>query len=511
MRYSNSIPPVTVLSVVLCIAVAAFVCVWFGPCLQDDAFISLRYARNWVDGHGLVYNPGERVEGYTNLAWTLLLAIPHLLPLDPVPTVAWMGGICFLASIGIAAWAGIQTERSALWTAVPAAVVALDPWAALEAVEGLETALMGACITLGVALFFVENRQSRGISTHIGSGVVFAAASTVRPEAPLLLLLLHAGTWGATVWAGSPAIRRERTLQSVVGGTPALATLVVLTAWRLMYYGEPLPNTFYAKTGAAGWDLGFHYLLVFGREHPLAVFAVLSGIGWGTRKPVGFGLMAACLGFFVYVASVGGDFKPTGRFLLPLVGAMGLWGLLGLLTMKPQMRRWWLVLAALVWLSRVPFVFQSANEWAAIRHANVEARRTVGEFLRASVPHDTWMAIHSAGAIPYYANIPTIDMWGLTDHHIARAPVPAHTIGLVGHERGDPAYVFGRAPALYLPEDKVFTLMPWPLEVEAGFPADFAENYRSISVPVDGRFLNMWVRKGFLKALHQPAVPTGAP
>jgi len=44
------------------------------PYLLDDAFISFRYARNLVEGHGLVYNPGERVEGYTNLLWTLFAA-----------------------------------------------------------------------------------------------------------------------------------------------------------------------------------------------------------------------------------------------------------------------------------------------------------------------------------------------------------------------------------------------------------------------------------------------------
>src|SRR5690606_38133881 len=42
--------------------------------LSDDAFISFRYAQNLVEGHGLVYNPGERVEGYTNFLWTVLAA-----------------------------------------------------------------------------------------------------------------------------------------------------------------------------------------------------------------------------------------------------------------------------------------------------------------------------------------------------------------------------------------------------------------------------------------------------
>ena len=41
----------------------------------DDAWISFRYARNFVEGLGLVFNPGERVEGYTNFSWTLLAAL----------------------------------------------------------------------------------------------------------------------------------------------------------------------------------------------------------------------------------------------------------------------------------------------------------------------------------------------------------------------------------------------------------------------------------------------------
>ena len=42
--------------------------------LADDSFISFRYAKNLVDGLGLVYNAGEYVEGYTNLLWTLMMA-----------------------------------------------------------------------------------------------------------------------------------------------------------------------------------------------------------------------------------------------------------------------------------------------------------------------------------------------------------------------------------------------------------------------------------------------------
>ena len=60
----------------------------------DDAYIAFRYGRNLMQGHGLVFNAGERVEGYTSLLWTLLLAPCTVLPVD----VAW----CSIA-LGLAA------------------------------------------------------------------------------------------------------------------------------------------------------------------------------------------------------------------------------------------------------------------------------------------------------------------------------------------------------------------------------------------------------------------------
>ncbi|MHC4066890.1 MAG: hypothetical protein ACYSUI_20630, partial [Planctomycetota bacterium] len=52
--------------------------------LTDDAFISFRYARNLSEGLGLVFNPGfERVEGYSNFLWVVLLAGVNALGLAP--------------------------------------------------------------------------------------------------------------------------------------------------------------------------------------------------------------------------------------------------------------------------------------------------------------------------------------------------------------------------------------------------------------------------------------------
>src|SRR5262249_36786064 len=41
--------------------------------VTDDAFISFVYSRNLAKHGQLVFNLGERVEGYTNFLWTLIL------------------------------------------------------------------------------------------------------------------------------------------------------------------------------------------------------------------------------------------------------------------------------------------------------------------------------------------------------------------------------------------------------------------------------------------------------
>src|SRR5215208_1233784 len=53
------------------------------PFVIDDAFISFRYAANLAHGHGLVFNPGERVEGYTDFLWTVLIAAFMKVGIDP--------------------------------------------------------------------------------------------------------------------------------------------------------------------------------------------------------------------------------------------------------------------------------------------------------------------------------------------------------------------------------------------------------------------------------------------
>ncbi len=67
--------------------------------ISDDSFITLRYARNLVQGEGLVFNPGERVEGFTNMLWTLLLSLCGVIGIDLLAAARILGVVAGLATI----------------------------------------------------------------------------------------------------------------------------------------------------------------------------------------------------------------------------------------------------------------------------------------------------------------------------------------------------------------------------------------------------------------------------
>lgn len=489
-------------------AIAVLLGIRFGAVAQDDAFISFRYADNLLRGLGFVYNPGEAVEGYSNLLWTLLVAAAMACGADPVMATVVMGLSSLVAGVfltGALTSAGRRRWISSpLWLALlPPALLALDATVALEAVEGLETVFYMALVTAATWLSLEERWVSAGDGWggHRGSAVLFGVATLTRPEAPYLFALVQGGLLIDAALRGD---LRRRWRPSVGAGAVVAVWVVALTAWRLWVYGDPLPNTFYAKTGGLAIGRGLAYLGAHMATHPLLwlLLVLRPLLGRPSRRTLP--LASLVLGVLAYILAVGGDFKPTGRFILPILPAMAALGAesAALLALGERRLQRLVPLGLLLLLSPYLLVLQQADRWGAERHANLEARRTVGRFLSENLPPDTVLAIHSAGVIPYYARLTTIDMWGLTNRTIARAPALRFGEGLAGHEKSDPAYVFSLEPDLYLPEDRVFTRQPWNLEElprEAGFPADFTERYKAVNVPVDGRWLNMWVKRGFLK------------
>ena len=125
--------------------------------LWDDAMITMRYAHNMSAGRGLVWNPGEPVQGYTNVLITLVMAAIHYLPLP----LKWMSLVFQLLNLGLLAAGLVLVDRLArLWfagerfvapAAATATVVCATP--AIWALQGSDVGFALVWLLAAVAAF----------------------------------------------------------------------------------------------------------------------------------------------------------------------------------------------------------------------------------------------------------------------------------------------------------------------------------------------------------------------
>ena len=432
------------LLLVLTLLVAGAIPPAMRPWICDDAFITLRYVRNANAGLGLVYNAGEHVEGYTHFLWTILFWFFARLGLDPVSVGTWLplpfhlGTLWLLLRASRSLWP--QAENSGARRKAPAAFaipVAAALWvvhrdALVFASGGLETAAYGFFLLLGFSLL-AAGASSRARDAAMAA---YAGAALLRPEG-----LLHLGLGLATLVRSG---RRD----FLRAGCIALLLLVPLYVWRLAYYHDILPNAFYAKAAAhARWGQGWFYVGLYGRYYAVLCLAAVAGMALvaRSRRPRPLLLaMAHALAIVVSTAYVGGDFM-FARFLLPATPFLALLAEHAV-RQAPQARAalaTLLVLATLgggIWRERTlrwPKMPRGiVDERSFYPLADVEARRAHGELIASCLGSSdaAFLVLGAQAMLAYYGRFPVaIEMHGLTDRTIARAPLENR--GRPGHER----------------------------------------------------------------------------
>ncbi len=448
---------------------------------SDDAYISYRYSRNLSDGLGLVWNPGEHVEGYSNFLWVMILAGFDALGADIVFTGRWLG---FAFALGALAGTYVVTQRIADGAGGQTAgllatllLAAAGPFA-LWSTAGLEVSLFAALIVLGVWLHL---REHAGMHPPV-SGVVWAAASMTRPEGPILfavsavfkLIQVLAAGRGASILGGTRAVFRESGWMFVWAAGFAVV-FVPYFAWRWATYDYFFPNTYYAKVGSGidQYDRGLRYVATFTREYAawLLLLAPIAAIVAPARKRLDLMYPATMLLVWTaYVAYVGGDSLVRLRFFAPVMP---------LLYITAASSVAWIIAAlegprfpsrardAVVGLGAaglLVFSLQASSHDPNVgpEGGAVKDRAEIGRWLRANVPADTVIAVIPAGAIPYESGLPTIDMLGINDEHIAHTDRHLGALA-AGHEKYNSDYVLDRAPDIIIIED-VFNDRAWARE-----------------------------------------------
>jgi hypothetical protein len=536
----------------------------------DDAFIAYRHARNLARGHGAVPNPGEAVEGVSNLPWTALLGGAAAVGVPAHVAGPWLSALVALVAVLTTA----RVARGAGTRAAPAAWAAalfapLGIWGA----SGMETAAEAALVALALGAALAAWRTPRRAPW---AALAFAALAALRPEGAAL---------GAAAVIALIVATREIGPAVLWTGAGTFAGWVGMVCVRLAVYDDWMPNPVWAKSpaGVAALSAGVLYVAKLAVSYPLAFAAV--ALARRRLTPLVHALVCAIVGIqIVFALAVGGDHFAGYRFLLPVWPALALalaacatadawlalarapvWIALGVVgaiaaaaphalvplaapvaslarlqeplathsdRLAAEVRHIGTVVlcaaAYLAWVGRagrrsgpravpraVPHAVAPASP-SALRAAPValvaalalpqswdpqirscrkpdgasEFGRVSGEWLHGAMPPGTLIATNAAGALPYFADLPAIDMLGLTDRHIARTTPDAQ--GWIGHERGDGRYVLDRRPCILVLGGAEGSVEPGPFAGDRQIVADprFAAEYlvQRVGVGTERRF-----------------------
>ena len=432
------------------------------PFLVDDALITLRYARRLLDGYGLTWTEGPRVDGYSNLLWLLLSAGLGAVGIDLVIAVRLLGTLAMIV-VPCALWWAYGRGDADADRVGPASVAsmffALAAPIAVWAIGGLEQPLLAAALAVAIVACNRLIDDERPSQSALGTAsVALGVMCVTRPDGPVFTVAAVASVLLAARCAGRPW--PWRTAVWLACGSVVLYGAQL--GFRLAYYSEWVPNTALVKVGFSGRRLaeGASYvlrgLLSLAPWSLVGVAAMLAGLRSTRSRGRALLLLVTTAAWLGYVAVVGGDIFPAFRHLVPIVVVLAFavaeGGCLATEWLARRGRRPGLVLPLSAGALLAAFaVLQVVHPQSrAAREERWEWDGQVAGLMlkQAFGARQPLIAVTAAGCLPYWSGLPALDMLGLNDHYLPRHKPADDGRFFLGHELGDGRYVLSRAPDL---------------------------------------------------------------
>jgi hypothetical protein len=303
--------------------------------LGDDIFIGLRYVQNFLDGNGLVYNKGEKVEGFTDFLWIMLISFFSWLKCNPLITVQTLGILSAVGTLTIFSVIVYKISSRLAIFIVPFITIALalnydfNTWST----SGLEASFFSFLLSCSFYIYFFSEFQKK--KKLILSGLFICLALLTRPDTIVILFVAN----GLIVLY---QLINKNTIPKIISillffNLAIIFIYIPYFIWRYNYYGFIFPNTYYDKLGNESlFSKGFYYIWLYFKPHfisfliiflppfiflpilkknPLSKLKEFLSDNWNAAYATCIAIVYSYL--LGFVAKVGGDFM-YARFIIPI-------------------------------------------------------------------------------------------------------------------------------------------------------------------------------------------------
>ena len=419
--------------------------------LFDDAMISMRYAWNLANGNGLVWNPGEYVQGYSNLLMTLFMTLIHLIFDKRLAVMAVnVSGIVFMLLI---AYATAQVTRHLYHDASPreSNIASLTAFALILcyypltywSLMGMETGMLAMLLTFATLCIFKHEHGGKTRHLYLAT-LLLSLALLTRTESVIFASLL--GLY--CILSPRQQEHGHHMPHLLTAASLYIATGIGLLLFQHGYYGEWLPNTYTLKlTG-----MPLHYRIIDGIRFitpflisMLIVFACVAADmirGHNRKKVLACSIVVAAIAYNIYI---GGDIWPYYRitapvmpllialFVISMMRTMGLAKLHQAISNRDtplvninKMRLRRTVTAMVMFLGMLAANHQFLWELSLTQRAFLawyhQHHTNAAIMLDSILKDEATVGITAAGIIPYYTDKVAVDFLGKMDKHVARLP-----------------------------------------------------------------------------------------
>lgn len=461
--------------------------VWF----TDDAFISFRYANNLVNDLGLVFNENEKVQGYTNFLWVILLAGLKYYHFDFVYTSIAINILSYLILIIIFFLVAKKvfinsTEQIILSTLLFASSPNLLIWSVGGGLEGPLFALL--CFS-SLSLLFA-GRTKRNI---ILSAILILLATLTRPEGIIFFF------FGIFYYLLEDGIYKSKK-NLIISLSVFVVLLFPYVLWCLWYYNDVIPNTYYAKVtfdlAQIREGLRYSYRFFMSISH-ISLFLFIAYFLF--RQLPKFTRYTQMIFFFFlgYIIIIGGDFMFSYRFFIPIMpfivfivteSVKNHFPRLNENIVKKRVTNFSLVMIIFICFNLASISF--LHKYEIKNYKMIENGKQTALYLNHKYSKNYKIAVSAIGTLGYYSEMIIIDLLGLTNKIIAQSKALEHQDYLISHNRSNPNYVLALRPDIIM-----FGMPPGEkdpvrvAELEIKNSKKFKEDYSFIEEKTAGGFV----------------------